>query len=94
MIFQSKPYRKHQSEPNGDTDARRKREAKAHTVKRQAESTQEADARKKRVAKAQATKRLAESTLEADARRKKLCRVGEHQHHWHINVHSDENFHM
>ena len=23
----------------------------------------------------------------------KLCRVGEHQHSWHIDVHDDENFH-
>ena len=22
-----------------------------------------------------------------------VCQVGEHQHHWHIDVHDDENFH-
>ena len=36
----SKPYWKHQSEPTGGTEARRKREAKAQAAKRQAESTQ------------------------------------------------------
>ena len=53
----SKPYRKHQSEPTGDTEARRKTEAKAQAAKCQAESIQEADARRKRVAIAHAVKR-------------------------------------
>ena len=38
-------YRKCQSAPTGDTEARRKGEAKTQAAKHQAESTSEADAR-------------------------------------------------
>ena len=65
----SKPYRKCQSEPTGDTEARRKRVAKALEAKRQAESTQEADARRKKEAEAQATKHQPETPQNVEKRR-------------------------
>ena len=66
--FLFKPYRKHQSETTGDTETRRKREAKAQADKHQAESIQEAEARRKGAAKVQAAKCKAESTQEAEAK--------------------------
>ena len=57
-----KPYRKHQSETTGDTETRRKRDAKAQADKHQAESIQEAEAKRKGAAKVQAAKCKAEST--------------------------------
>ena len=67
----SKPYRKCQSEPTGDTEARKKRVTKARVAIHQAESTQDAEARRKKEAGAQAAKRQVESTQEVDVRRKR-----------------------
>ena len=64
----SKLYRKRQSETTGDTETRRKREAKTQADKHQAESTQEAEARRKGAAKVQAAKCKAESTQAAEAK--------------------------
>ena len=71
----SKPYRKRQSEPTGDTEARRKRVAKAQAAKRQAESIQEAESRRNKEAEPQAAKHQAESIQEADARRKRVAKA-------------------